>query len=556
MPESRGPRPRARPARPGAGQRRRARRRLGRWCAATPRAGAAPRCSARCAAGAGAASPRSSPGSCARRRRCCRCASSARARSRPATRRSSALSARCSARCSSWRSSSRSGLGYGAARRRPAAAALDGDAVLRRAGRGRAGRPLRRAPVPRRSGCCCRPRAWAGSRWSPTPAWPTAQLIAPLIVAGRRHLDGLPGRAELGGRLGARRRRSARRRAPTARCASSAACSGSRSASPCSPAPAATPRRPSSATASSPRWPCRAGLSLLAATAGALLPAREALLPVGAAVQEGDHHAVPRAARDSQITPARATAVRRSTADPPATWGRCHARTRRERRARTVPRASPPDTRRVRVPAARGAGRPEYWPAGPTAYVNGAQKSRSPRSRRRPRARRRPRPRGRRVRTVGDVALAGAGHAPLALDVRGDLPHRRPERPQHRHPAGGDVPHTGGDRAPGPRDARHLAHPAIGIAHEADDKRGERGVELPVRPGQRFRHPLADVGARVALAARRHELRRRIDRRDVRSAEACDELRVSPPGPQPTSTTRLPGVTRAASARAAASDGA
>ena len=58
----------------------------------------------------------------------------------------------------------------------------------------------------------------------------------------RRDLDVLPGRAELGRRLGAARGDRQGRRAPTARCASSAACSASRSASRPSPARAATPR--------------------------------------------------------------------------------------------------------------------------------------------------------------------------------------------------------------------------------------------------------------------------------------------------------------------------
>ena len=68
--------------------RRRARPRVGRWCAATRPAGAAPRCSARCSPAPCSSRP-SSPGSCARASRCCRWASSARAPSRRATRRSS-----------------------------------------------------------------------------------------------------------------------------------------------------------------------------------------------------------------------------------------------------------------------------------------------------------------------------------------------------------------------------------------------------------------------------------------------------------------------------------
>ena len=61
------------------------------------------------------------------------------------------------------------------ARRRPAAAALDGDALLRRPGGGQAGRPLRRAAVPRSSGRCCRRSASAGSPWSPKRGWTTGR---------------------------------------------------------------------------------------------------------------------------------------------------------------------------------------------------------------------------------------------------------------------------------------------------------------------------------------------------------------------------------------------
>ena len=51
-----------------------------------------------------------------------------------------------------------------AARRRPAAAAVDADAVLRRAARGRAGRPATASGRSWSAGCCCRGSGWAGSR--------------------------------------------------------------------------------------------------------------------------------------------------------------------------------------------------------------------------------------------------------------------------------------------------------------------------------------------------------------------------------------------------------
>jgi hypothetical protein len=40
------------------------------------------------------------------------------------------------------------------------------------------------------------------------------------------------------------------------------------------------------------------------------------------------------------------------------------------------------------------------------------------------------------LHALGDVALGGAGHPPLVLDGRVELPHRGREGAQHRHPAG------------------------------------------------------------------------------------------------------------------------
>ena len=81
---------------------------------------------------------------------------------------------RSSARCSSSPSSSRRGLGYGAARRRPAAAAVDADAVLRRAGRGRARRPLRRAAVHGRRADAAGDRHGLDRADRRSRGWPTA----------------------------------------------------------------------------------------------------------------------------------------------------------------------------------------------------------------------------------------------------------------------------------------------------------------------------------------------------------------------------------------------
>lgn len=58
--------------------------------------------------------------------------------------------------------------------------------------------------------------------------------------------------------------------------------------------------------------------------------------------------------------------------------------------------------------------------------------------------------------------------------------------------------------------------PGLPGAGKADHERGQGRVEHPVPPRQLFGHPLADVSTRVAAAARRRELRRGVDRCDVR----------------------------------------
>ena len=126
--------------------------------AATRSAGARRRSSARSLGGVVADRPRSSPGSCARRRRCCRCASSATARSRSRTPR------RCSSSFGMFGSIFllaqffQTVQGYSPLAVRPADPAVDGDADDRRPDRRRALRPDRRAPADGRG-----PRA-AGAR--------------------------------------------------------------------------------------------------------------------------------------------------------------------------------------------------------------------------------------------------------------------------------------------------------------------------------------------------------------------------------------------------------
>src|SRR3954452_1790218 len=105
-------------------------------------------------------------------------------------------------------------------------------------------------------------------------------------------------------------------------------------------------------------------------------------------------------------------------------------------------------------------------------------------------------------------------------------PHRGPERAQHRHAAARDVPHAERDRAARPGHPRHLTHPRVGVAHEADNERGERGVEGAVLPWQILRSAVAHVGGGEARAAGLGELRRRIDRGHPLGARALHELAV------------------------------
>ena len=117
----------------------------------------------------------------------------------------------------------------------------------------------------------------------------------------------------------------------------------------------------------------------------------------------------------------------------------------------------------------------------------------------------------------------------------------RQNRAQHRHPAARDVPHARGHDPAGPRDPRHLARARSRVAHERHHERGQRGVEAVVLERQRpprcrraRRRPGCAPGWR-RRTARADRSRPRGPRRR-RAASSC----VSPPGPQPTSSTRIP----------------
>ena len=202
-----GPRPRQRPGLDEPGDRRRARRRRSSsWS-------------------------RSCSGSCAPRRRCCRCASSATATFAADERRVAADVLRDVRLDLPARAVLPDGAGLLAVRLRPADPAVDGDADLRRPDRRRALGPDRRAAADGARARRCRRSASAGWRRSARRRRRTREFVAPVRDLRHRHGALLRAGRERRALVGAGRRRRARRRAPTTRSASSAACSASR----CSP---------------------------------------------------------------------------------------------------------------------------------------------------------------------------------------------------------------------------------------------------------------------------------------------------------------------------------
>ena len=154
------------------------------------------------------------------------------------------------------------------------------------------------------------------------------------------------------------------------------------------------------------------------------------------------------------------------------------------------------------------------------------------------RAVREKRPSGSSVRSAsrsaaGDRPLRCPGPALLPLGGRVNLPHRGPEQVQHRHAAVRDVPRARGNRAARTCDPNHLADTLVGVLHEGQHERGERGVELPVGPRQRLCSPLPNVGTGAPIAASGHELGGGIDRGDVRGAEPGGKLNREAARPAP-----------------------
>src|SRR6478735_6733349 len=82
------------------------------------------------------------------------------------------------------------------------------------------------------------------------------------------------------------------------------------------------------------------------------------------------------------------------------------------------------------------------------------------------------------VAEVREVALAGAGQAPLAHRLWVEIPRRAPEEAE-RPVVAGEVPDAGRDRAAGTGDASHLAQAADRVVHEVHDELGE-GVVVEV----------------------------------------------------------------------------
>jgi hypothetical protein len=101
-------------------------------------------------------------------------------------------------------------------------------------------------------------------------------------------------------------------------------------------------------------------------------------------------------------------------------------------------------------------------------------------------------------------------------------------------------------QSPTTHHAAHLAQDRERIRNVLDGRIGEDCIEATVRELERF--PLADREAQVGNPLRRRERTRRIDLRrldvdanDFAGATARANPRVIEPGPQPTSSTRIPG---------------
>ena len=135
--------------------------------------------------------------------------------------------------------------------------------------------------------------------------------------------------------------------------------------------------------------------------------------------------------------------------------------------------------------------------------------------------------------------------ARISLSASGRTSRIAFQKSEHRHAALLDVPHAGRDGAAGPGHARHLTHALVGIGHERDHEARQRRVERRVVPRQRFRQRLRARRrrGRARGTPRRTAASDRQRRRCSAPARAASSA-VSPPGPQPTSRTRVPAAHR------------
>ena len=176
-------------------------------------------------------SPRSSPGSCARRSRCCRCASSARAASRATNGVSFAMFFGTFGSIFLLAQFFQTRAGLLAARGRPAHAAVDGDADARRADRRDPVGPHRLAAADGRRAGAAGGRDGAGWRSVVDARRRLRAARRAVRDGGRRHGARVRAGRERGARARCARRRPARRRARRTRSARSAARSASRCSS-------------------------------------------------------------------------------------------------------------------------------------------------------------------------------------------------------------------------------------------------------------------------------------------------------------------------------------
>ena len=153
---------------------------------------------------------------------------------------------------------------------------------------------------------------------------------------------------------------------------------------------------------------------------------------------------------------------------------------------------------------------------------------------------------------LGQVAFPDPGPARLVL-CRGVEVAGRPPEQRQRAAAASEVPDARRHRPARARHPAHLAQARDRIGHEVHHQLGQHHLERAVRERQLLRRGPPDVHARQPLPDGGGERRRRVDRADQGGALRRTSSAVSAPGPQPTSSTRWPGLSPARSANGTAS---